>query len=50
MIAEDIEKGSIPREDVAKTIVASLAEEHTYYRSYDLVSGEQPIVDALKGF
>jgi uncharacterized protein YbjT (DUF2867 family) len=46
--AENLNSGSIPREDVAKTIMAALDEEHTFNRSFDLVSGEIPISDALK--
>lgn len=46
--AEDIRTGSIPREDVARTIVAALDEENTYYKSFDLISGEMPIRDALQ--
>ncbi|MFC4408969.1 SDR family oxidoreductase [Chungangia koreensis] len=46
--AEDIRSGSIPREDVARTIVAALDEENTYYKAFDLISGELPIRDALK--
>ncbi|MFJ7746782.1 SDR family oxidoreductase [Peribacillus sp. NPDC097295] len=46
--AEKLERGSIPREDVAETILASLTEEHTYNRSFDLISGETPIADALQ--
>jgi len=47
-IAENLTGGSIPREDVAKTILASLTNDHTYKRSFDLVSGVIPISDALK--
>lgn len=46
--AEKLERGSIPREDVAETILASLTEEHTYNRCFDLISGESPIAEALK--
>ncbi|PLT33149.1 SDR family oxidoreductase [Bacillus sp. V5-8f] len=46
--AENLERGSIPREDVAKTIMLALDEERTYKRSFDLVSGETPISEALK--
>jgi uncharacterized protein YbjT (DUF2867 family) len=46
--SEDIRSGSIPREDVAKTILMSLTEENTYYRSFDLISGKVPIMEALK--
>lgn len=47
-IGENLTRNTIPRADVAKVIVASLSEENTYYQSFDLVSGEIPIIDALK--
>lgn len=47
--ASDLERGSIPREDVAKTASAALTEKNTYYRAFDLVSGDVPITEALKG-
>ncbi|RFU65021.1 SDR family oxidoreductase [Peribacillus glennii] len=47
-IAENLLRYSIPREDVAKTILASLNEERTFKRSFDLVSGDTPIFDALQ--
>ncbi|MFZ3578978.1 SDR family oxidoreductase [Virgibacillus sp. DJP39] len=50
LIAEDIAKGFIPREDVANTIVNALTEENTYNRSFDLVSGETQIIEALISF
>ncbi|UCZ53443.1 SDR family oxidoreductase [Bacillus shivajii] len=46
--AENLQRGSIPREDVAKTIVASLNDEHTQNRSFDLISGEDDIEEAVK--
>ena len=39
--------GSIPREDVAKTVVHSLRHSNTYRRSFDLLSGEDTIEAAL---
>ncbi|MCQ6274980.1 SDR family oxidoreductase [Bacillus sp. V3B] len=45
---ENVQRGFIPREDVAKTIVASLAEEHTFKRAFDLTAGDTPIIEALK--
>lgn len=45
--AENLERAKIPREDVAATIVAALAEEKTIKRSFDLVSGETRIAEAL---
>lgn len=46
--AVDIASGTISREDVAKTIIASLEEGNTFYKAFDLVSGEIPITEALK--
>lgn len=40
---ENLSRNSIPREDVARTIVASLSEEHTFNRDFDLVSGTDEI-------
>ncbi|OCA85909.1 sugar epimerase [Bacillus sp. FJAT-27225] len=46
-IAENLERGSIPREDVAKTILTVLDKESTFNKSFDLVSGETPIEEAI---
>ncbi|MCK1994832.1 SDR family oxidoreductase [Peribacillus muralis] len=46
--AEGVERGSISREDVARTIIAALTEENTYKRSFDLVSGNTAITEALR--
>ena len=40
--------GSVPREDVAKTIYAALDARETYKKSFDLISGETNINEALK--
>lgn len=45
--AENIDGGSIPREDVARTILLSLDEENTFRRSFDLVAGDTPIAEAI---
>ncbi|GIN94199.1 putative sugar epimerase YhfK [Siminovitchia terrae] len=44
---EMTERATVPREDVAKTVVDCLQEAHTYNRSFDLVSGDTPIEEAL---
>lgn len=44
----NLERGSIPREDVASTIVASLDEQSTYNKGFDLVSGEHSINEAIQ--
>lgn len=45
---ETLSGGAIPREDVAKTVVATLNEENTYRRSFDLLSGDMDVHEALK--
>ncbi|WP_336762961.1 SDR family oxidoreductase [Paenibacillus sp. USHLN196] len=46
-VGTDLEPGSIPREDVARVIVASLQEEKTYRMAFDLIAGNHPVEDAL---
>lgn len=46
--AENLERASIPREDVASVIAAALDEEKTYKKSFDLVSGDFSPEEALK--
>ncbi|MEH7442086.1 SDR family oxidoreductase [Bacillus sp. JJ1122] len=48
LAAENLERGSIPREDVALTIMASLTERNTFNKSFDLINGDTPIEVALK--
>lgn len=45
--AVDLERGSIPREDVASAIIASLKNDHTIGKAFDMTSGETPIDEAL---
>jgi uncharacterized protein YbjT (DUF2867 family) len=46
-IAESTGRGSIPRADVARVLVAVLDEPRTTGRSFDLISGETPIAEAV---
>lgn len=46
-IAEDLQRGTIPREDVADTIIACLKEPKTVRRAFDLVSGDTSIGEAI---
>ena len=46
--AENLKRGSIPREDVARTIVASLTEESTFNKGFYLISGSIGIEEAVK--
>lgn len=46
-VADTLELGQIPREDVASTIVASLDLSHTIGKAFDMTSGELQIKEAL---
>jgi uncharacterized protein YbjT (DUF2867 family) len=45
--AVDLDRGRIPREDVAEAILASLENPHTIGKAFDIISGETPIMKAL---
>ncbi|SFA94510.1 Uncharacterized conserved protein YbjT, contains NAD(P)-binding and DUF2867 domains [Lentibacillus halodurans] len=48
-ISENMEeRGAVPRQDVASTVVAALPEENTYKRAFDLISGDKTIAESLK--
>ena len=47
-VGEILEKTSIPREDVARVVVASLDEERTYKKTIELVSGETSVEEVLR--
>jgi uncharacterized protein YbjT (DUF2867 family) len=46
-VAPRLERGSIPRADVAAVLLTSLDVENTIGRDFDLLSGETPIKEAL---
>lgn len=46
-IAESTGRGSIPREDVAAMLVAVLDDPGTAGQSFDLISGDTPIAEAV---
>ncbi|WP_337020127.1 SDR family oxidoreductase [Oceanobacillus massiliensis] len=46
--AENLERGSIPREDVAQVVVDSLTAESTYRKGFDLITGDVSISEAIK--
>lgn len=43
----DLKSGDIPREDVASVIAEALENKSTHRKSFDLLSGDQPIEKAL---
>ncbi len=47
-IAENLPRGIVTREDVARTVFATLNEKNTYNRSFDLIQGENGITEALQ--
>ncbi|HET7304517.1 MAG TPA: SDR family oxidoreductase [Segeticoccus sp.] len=46
-LAEEVERGPIPRADVAAVIVAALDDPRTIGQQWEVVSGDQPIADAV---
>ncbi|GEN88886.1 SDR family oxidoreductase [Oceanobacillus sp. FSL W8-0428] len=46
--SENLERGSIPREDVAAVIVEVLEAKNTYRKGFDLITGEDSVSDAVK--
>ena len=49
-LGEELSRGSIPREDVAATLVLVLESPNTVRKSLDLVSGTLPIAAAVAAF
>jgi hypothetical protein len=49
-IAEHLgRRGSVPRDDVALTLLACLGRENTIGKTFELLSGPTPIDQALAG-
>ncbi len=48
-IADSTGRGSIPREDVAAVLVAVLDEPRTSGQTFELISGETPVAEAVAG-
>jgi uncharacterized protein YbjT (DUF2867 family) len=46
-VGERLERGEVPRADVAAVLLACLDARHTIDRSFDLLSGPTPIAEAL---
>jgi uncharacterized protein YbjT (DUF2867 family) len=47
-IGTDVERGEVPREDVAATMLAVLEAPSTVGKTFELVSGETPIDEAMR--
>ncbi|PPF18238.1 NAD-dependent dehydratase [Rathayibacter sp. AY1G1] len=46
-LGTSVEKGSIPRADVAATVIAALAQPTSIAKTWEIVSGPTPIEDAV---
>jgi len=46
-VGTDLEGGEIPREDVAATLLAVLETPSTIGKTFELVSGDTPIEEAI---
>lgn len=46
-VAEDVERGSVPRDDVAAVLAATLAEPNTIGKTFELAAGDDQIEAAL---
>jgi uncharacterized protein YbjT (DUF2867 family) len=44
-----LERGEIPRDDVAATLFFTLPAPNTYGMAFDVVSGDDPVEDAVAG-
>jgi uncharacterized protein YbjT (DUF2867 family) len=47
-LGESVPRGTIPREDVARLIAACLAEPATIGRTWEVISGDLPIEEAVR--
>ncbi|KHE72715.1 SDR family oxidoreductase [Halobacillus sp. BBL2006] len=47
-VGETVEKGTISRADVAKTMIAALQEPNAYHKTFEMISGDTQIEEALK--
>jgi uncharacterized protein YbjT (DUF2867 family) len=48
-VGERLERGEIPRPDVAAVLAAVLSADNTIGKTFDLVSGEMPVEQAVAG-
>lgn len=47
-VGNNLERGSIPRADVAKTMIATIQEPSTYHKAFEMIAGDVQIEEALK--
>ncbi|MFC3040804.1 SDR family oxidoreductase [Virgibacillus xinjiangensis] len=47
-VGDTVGRGEIPREDVAKTMISALQEPNAYHKTFEMISGDTQIEDALR--
>ncbi|MFZ3576970.1 SDR family oxidoreductase [Virgibacillus sp. DJP39] len=47
-VGDTVERGSVPRADVAKTMIAAIQEQNAYHKAFEMISGDVQIEEALK--
>ncbi|ASK62565.1 NAD-dependent dehydratase [Virgibacillus phasianinus] len=47
-VGDELERGTIPRADVAKTMIAAIQEPNAFHKAFEMISGDVQIEDALK--
>ena len=48
-VGEDLGSGRIPRGDVAATLAAVLATDSTIGKAFDVLEGDTPVEEAIRG-
>jgi uncharacterized protein YbjT (DUF2867 family) len=48
-VGTELERGSIPRDDVAAVLLAVLETPSSIGKTFELVSGETPVEEAVRG-
>ena len=48
-VGTDLERGSIPREDVATVLLAVLETPGSIGKTFELVAGDTPVEEAVRG-
>ena len=46
-VGETVDRGEIPRADVAAVLAAVLADDSTIGKQFEVVGGDTPVADAL---
>jgi uncharacterized protein YbjT (DUF2867 family) len=49
LLGPSVPRGSIPREDVAALIVACMGEPQSIGKQWEVISGDTPIAEAVRG-